>query len=76
MKTADILVAYTLVMMYAAARAKRKVAELINSFGSAVEAKSKTDAERDNLPWQWPPDDRGGPIVLPTTYVNPRRALI
>jgi hypothetical protein len=40
MNTAGILVAYTSVMIYAAARAKRKVAELVNSFGSAVGAKS------------------------------------
>ena len=34
MNTAAILIAYTFMMMYEAARAKRKVAELINSLGS------------------------------------------
>jgi len=36
------LLAYTFAMMKAAARAKRKVAELVRSFGSAAEAISVT----------------------------------
>src|SRR5258707_1294639 len=42
MNTAAILIAYTFTMMYEAARAKRKVAELVSSLGSETEATSMT----------------------------------
>ena len=42
MNTAAILIAYTFTIMYETARAKRKVAELINSLGSEIEATNIT----------------------------------
>src|SRR5258708_19384868 len=43
MNTAAILLAYTFAMMKAAARAKRKVAELVSSPGAETEATSMTE---------------------------------